>query len=50
MSHLKDMGQLLIIDVQNSYKKHMRNNLVDDIVEYSKNFNNINYLWDSIKK
>lgn len=41
------MGQLLIIDVQNSYKKHMRNNLVDDIVEYSKNFNNINYLWDN---
>lgn len=39
--------QLLIIDVQNTYRKHCHN-LINKIPSYSKNFSSVFYLFDNI--
>lgn len=42
------MSQLLIIDVQNTYKKHFSPNLLKDISDLCSNFSQIFYLYDDI--
>lgn len=42
------MSTLLIIDVQNSFNKHIDSKLYFKIQEFSKNFSHLVYIWDDL--
>lgn len=42
------MSTLLIIDVQNSFGKHIDSKLYFNIQEFSKNFSHLVYIWDDL--
>ena len=42
------MNQLLIIDIQNTYKDHISQELIQTLPGYAKNFSNLIYLYDNI--
>lgn len=42
------MSQLLIIDVQNTFIKHIPKGIINKIPEFARGFSDIQYLWDDI--
>lgn len=42
------MSQLLIIDIQNTYKKYISNHIIDNLPQYTSQFDTVFYLYDNM--